>query len=336
MKRWIITATLAVAIAIPLLAFAQDVTGDPMLDSLMKYVPAKALPYVAGLWIVLFYLVAPIVKAKVGGSSLVGRLAVKAAEWITQDSHRPPPLKVVKGGAESPPKGAVSTAVAILVAVTCTLVLVFVTLLPSRAFGQDRAEMEALERRVLSLESCYQQPDAAAVARCFDRGINGRILVAQADTSAAAPAPEVAPAAAPAESAPPPAAPPAETPAPAAPAPRLEVRVTSDLSLHPNVSIAAFGYDITHRQWIGGVQITGLYVLTSKRLLDAGIGFGGSLKLGTGATGTDTGLSGTLNGTIVSPRLAAGGVNLHAAVIGGRQFGPVAAWLAYVAPTVEF
>ena len=56
------------------------------LSQIVALVPEKFLPHLLALWALAFYVVAPLIK-KFGSP---GTLAVKAAEWISQDTHRPP------------------------------------------------------------------------------------------------------------------------------------------------------------------------------------------------------------------------------------------------------
>jgi hypothetical protein len=123
-----------------------------------------------------------------------------------------------------------------------------------------------------------------------------------------------------------------ETQPAAAPTAPLAIQVTPDLSLRLNVSVVAGSYDLTHRAWLGQAPITGLYALTSKRLLDAGVAVGGSL-----AFDTSSRPSGELNGGLVSPKLVISpALALHGAVLYARRFGPDAANLLRIAPTLEF
>lgn len=116
----------------------------------------------------------------------------------------------------------------------------------------------------------------------------------------------------------------------------LAFQVTSDLSLHLNVSVAAISYDLTNKQFLGKVPITGLYVLTSKRLLDAGFGLGGKVSFG-GSQTDGNGLEGEVDAAIVSPRVALTPLTgLHAALLGGYRFGLNHAWVIGLAPTLEF
>lgn len=104
------------------------------------------------------------------------------------------------------------------------------------------------------------------------------------------------------------------------------------LSLHLNASVAGYGYDFTHKASIGQINVGGLYVLTSTKLHDAGLGLGGTVALGTGSNSTGTGVAGTFDGAIVSPKLD----RYRIAAIMRRSFGPVAAWIGVLAPTAEF
>jgi hypothetical protein len=118
----------------------------------------------------------------------------------------------------------------------------------------------------------------------------------------------------------------------AAPTAPLAVQLTPDLSLRLNVSVVAGSYDLTHKAWLGQGEIGGLYALTSKRLLDAGIIAGGSLTFDTASRP-----SGTLNGGLVSPKLPISpALALHGAILYGRRFGPDAADLFRICPTLEF
>ncbi len=57
-----------------------------VLDFITQVIPAAWLPYFFVAWVVAFYVVGPLIKRF--GSP--GTLIVKAAEWLTQDTHRPP------------------------------------------------------------------------------------------------------------------------------------------------------------------------------------------------------------------------------------------------------
>lgn len=123
---------------------------------------------------------------------------------------------------------------------------------------------------------------------------------------------------------------PAATPATAAGP--LALTLNADLALHLNVSVVAGSYDLTHKAWLGQAPITGLYVLTSKRLLEAGIAGGGSITFDTSSRPL-----GEVNAGLVSPKLQlTPTLALHGAVLYGRRFGPDAANLVRVAPTLEF
>jgi hypothetical protein len=56
------------------------------LDAIVSLIPAKFLPYALAAWALLFYVVAPLVKR----FGKPGSVYVRAAEWISQDTHRPP------------------------------------------------------------------------------------------------------------------------------------------------------------------------------------------------------------------------------------------------------
>lgn len=107
-----------------------------------------------------------------------------------------------------------------------------------------------------------------------------------------------------------------------------------DLALHLNVSVVAFSYDMTTKTYLGQGQIGGLYSLTSARLLDAGIIAGGAITFDSASKP-----SGDLSAGIVSPRLrlsSGSPLALRGAVLYTRRFGPDAANLVSVAPTLSF
>lgn len=58
------------------------------LNQIVGLIPASFQFYAVVVWVLLFYVVAPLVK-KFGTP---GTLVVKAAEWISQDTHRPPAI----------------------------------------------------------------------------------------------------------------------------------------------------------------------------------------------------------------------------------------------------
>ncbi len=69
-----------------------------LIDLINTYVPAKFIPFVLGVWALLFYIACPLIKK----FASPGTWLVKAAEWITQDSHRPPPVDSAKTAAAKP------------------------------------------------------------------------------------------------------------------------------------------------------------------------------------------------------------------------------------------
>lgn len=112
----------------------------------------------------------------------------------------------------------------------------------------------------------------------------------------------------------------------------LTFKLSSDLSLHLNVSVVAFSYNLTAKSYEGKAPLTALYALTSKRLLDGGVVVGGSV-----AFDTDSKPFGEFNAGIVSPRLTLSpSLSVHAAVLYARRFGPDPASYVRLAPTLEF
>lgn len=101
----------AFAVLTPAVATAQDI-GDSTFDVLLKYVPTKYMPLVLTAWGIVYYFIAPLVKSYVKADATNPNAPknwlIRLAEWITQDSHRPPPVKgqaTPTAATSTPPKG---------------------------------------------------------------------------------------------------------------------------------------------------------------------------------------------------------------------------------------
>jgi len=106
----------------------------------------------------------------------------------------------------------------------------------------------------------------------------------------------------------------------------LCVRLTPDLSLHLNLSMGGYGYDLARGQGVGLVAFSGLYALDWRRL----IAVGGGISFETISIGSAAAV------LVAGPALQWGSIRLRPAVIASYRFaGPVDGWLIAAAPTLE-
>jgi hypothetical protein len=109
----------------------------------------------------------------------------------------------------------------------------------------------------------------------------------------------------------------------------LTVQLTPDLSLHPNITVAGFAYDLSHKNFMGQVQFTGLYVLDYKQLV--GVGLGASFR-------SNDNLESSLTAMVASPSIKlTPTTRLRAGLLAQyRWLGNDHGWVLAGAPTLEF